>query len=467
MNFQAGAPLVVLAAGIAAMLASLAIRRSALACSLLAGGTLVAAGAAIPWAMQSPAGGGLFCFDSQSLGFIGLNLLTSFLMLVIAHGYWQRCGRVPTEEFALLLLIAALGACALAAAANFIALFLGLETMTLALIGMIAYPRYRPEAGEAALKYLVLSGMSSAFVLFGIGLIELDQGGLDLTRALAAQGDPMLIAGIAMIGVGAGFKLSVVPFHVWVPDIYAGAPAPAGGLVAVIPKIAVLAILTRVMAMPGVALSPAIVDTVTIIAVLSMLVGNLLALLQENIKRVLGYSSIAHLGYLLVAILAGGSIGRTAVVFYIVTYAITMVAAFGVVSVISDSSGARDAAEIDDLRGLFWTRPALAAVMTMVLLSLAGIPPAIGFIGKMYVFAAGVHADLWVLAATMVASSVIGLFYYLNIIIVMTQRRGQAVAPSSGISLPGRLAIAFVSMPMLAFGIAPQPLISVLKTLFG
>jgi NADH-quinone oxidoreductase subunit N len=408
----------------------------------------------------------LFTFNTEALGFISLILAATLVILVIAYAYWQNSTQQPREEFFLLLLLATLGAVALAASANFTTLFLGLETMTLAMIGLIAYPRHRAEAEEAGLKYLVLSGMSSGFVLFGIGLIQLSCGSLAFSAALASPATPMLIAGLAMLAICAGFKLSVVPFHIWVPDVYAGAPAPSGAYVAVIAKIAVLAVFIRVMSLPGTILSPGIVTAITIAAILSMLIGNLLALQQDNIKRVLGYSSIAHLGYLLVAILAAGDIARMAVVFYLVTYAITMAGAFGVVALLSNADAPRDANQITDFRGMFWTRPALAAVMTLMLLSLAGIPPAIGFIAKMYIIAAGIHTDLWVLIATMVASSVIGLFYYLNIIITMSLKP-LAIAGTSTISFPSRLMMALVSFLVVAFGVAPQPLIALLKTVFG
>jgi len=228
----------------------------------------------------------------------------------------------------------------------------------------------------------------------------------------------------------------------------------------------VLAVLIRIMALPGIALAPGVVNAMTMIAILSMLIGNLLALMQDNIKRVLGYSSIAHLGYLLVAILAAGAIARVAVVFYLVTYAITMAGAFGVVAILSNADSPRDADKITDFRGMFWTRPALAAVMTLMLLSLAGIPPAIGFIAKMYIMAAGIHTDLWILIATMVTSSVIGLFYYLNIIIVMSLRP-ETGKSALAISLPSRVTMALVSFMVVGFGVAPQPLIALLKSVFG
>jgi NADH-quinone oxidoreductase subunit N len=275
----------------------------------------------------------------------------------------------------------------------------------------------------------------------------------------------MMLAGLALLGIGAAFKLSVVPFHIWVPDIYAGAPAPSGGYVAVIAKIAVLAVLIRLIGQQGGRLPADMTALITVIAILSMLAGNLLALLQGNIKRILGYSSIAHLGYLLVAILAAGTVGQTAVAFYLVTYSLTMIAAFGAVAALSDSAAAQDEDRVANLRGLFWARPALAGILTLALLSLAGIPPAIGFIAKMYVFAAGIHTALWNLTGVMVVSSIIGLFYYLNIILVMSMRPGPQTVPQA-IPFISRIAMATVGLPMLIFGIAPQPLITLLRAVF-
>jgi NADH-quinone oxidoreductase subunit N len=464
----AAAPLIILGLGVAVLLTVITIHRSHLWATATAKLALVIALISIPFARHAPASWpDLFDFGPLALGLIALILVSAALILAIGYAYWQKFQQ-PREEFPLLLLIATLGACTLAASASFITLFLGLETMTLAMIGMIAYPRDRPNAEEAALKYLVLSGMSSAFLLFGIGLIELSSGSLGFSQALAAPATPLLVAGLAMIGVGAGFKLSVVPFHIWVPDIYAGAPAPAGAYIAVIPKLAVFAVLIRLQEAAGVSLPAGLFAAITAIAILSMLIGNLLALLQENFKRILGYSSIAHLGYLLVAWLpawglAIGSVARVAVVFYLVTYAITLIGAFGVIAILSAGEEARDSDRVADLRGLFWTRPALAAALTMILLSLAGIPPAIGFIAKMYIFAAGIHTNLWLLIGTMVASSVIGLFYYLTIIIVMAQRPGAEVLHPRGIAWSSRLSLAALGACVVGFGIAPQPLIMLVK----
>jgi len=472
MNLQAATPLLILAVATGLLLLIIAIRRAYL---LAAGATtlaLLAALLSLPYAAAAtaPAFPGVFTFNAQSLGFIGLILASALLVLLIAIPYWPAATPVPREEFSLLLLIGTLGAVALAASTSFAALFLGLETLTLTMIGLVAYPRYRPQAEEAALKYLILSGMSSGFLLFGIGLIELACNSLNFAEILRftapdAPTQAMLLAGLAMIAVATGFKLSVVPFHIWVPDIYGGAPAPSAAYVAVIPKLAVLAVLIRLL--PTAPLSHGLITAITVVAMLSMLGGNLLALRQGNIKRLLGYSSIAHLGYLLVAILAAGAIGRIAVMFYLVTYALTMIGAFGVIAALSSGAEASDLDKTTDLRGLFWTRPAAATVMTVVMLSLAGIPPAIGFIAKMYIFAAGVHTALWNLTSVMAASTVIGLFYYLNVILMMSMKPGEAAPRTLRLPMLSRLAMAAIFLPVLGFGIAPQPLIAALKAVFG
>ena len=473
-SLQAASPLLALGATVAILMGLIALRRGSALISAACGLGLIIATTCVPWALAGSghAPGNLLVFDALSLGLSALILCASLAVLVLGHGYWTSMAAIPRDEYPLLLLLATFGAVAMTASGNFLTLFLGLETMTLGMTGMIAYPRFRPEAEEAGLKYLVLSGVSSGFVLFGIGLIELAAGSLDLVPDLRRLGtapmdQQMLMAGLAMIAVGAGFKLSVVPFHIWVPDIYAGAPAPTGAYVAVISKIAVLAVILRILDSPLVRLSSGVVDAITIIALLSMVIGNLLALLQENIKRILGYSSIAHFGYLLVALLATDAIGRAALVFYIVTYTVTVITAFGVVSVMSGGHEPRDLDQVDDMRGLFWTQPAMAAVLTLALLSLAGIPPAIGFIAKMYILAVAVHTDLWLLTSVMVVGSVIGLFYYLRIIIVMSQKPDAATPMLRALPLPGGVAILCLTIPLVTFGIAPQPLITLLRSMLG
>jgi NADH-quinone oxidoreductase subunit N len=461
------APLFVMTLAVAMALAAIAIRRSLGFTLLVSFAGLIGALLALPWMADSGIAAPMFADDALSVGFAGIILLTSLLILVVAASYWLGVAAEPTEEYPLLLVVATIGAVTVALGINFIPLFIGLETLTLAMIGMIAYPRWRPEALEAALKYLVLSGMSSALLLLGLGLVDLATGHLSFAAIQNASGAEMLLLpALALIVVGAGFKLSVVPFHIWVPDVYAGASAPSAAFLATVPKIAVIAVVSRLL-FAGATAPPTLALAMTIAGVASMLVGNLLALLQQNLKRILGYSSIAQLGYVLVALLAAGALGRSALLFFVAMYSVTVIGAFGVLSALSVAESDRDMDRIDDIRGLFWRHPLIAGILTLALLSLAGIPPALGFMAKMYVMAAGVHSHLRILIATMVVSSVIGLFYYLRVIIAMTQTSDSAEALTERrLTLPVNAAIGLIGAAILGFGIMPQPLLSLLKAVF-
>src|SRR5512146_1213519 len=289
------------------------------------------------------------------------------------------------------------------------------------------------------LKYLVLAAASAAFLLFGMALVYADLGTMEFGRmaqllSVEHTGTLMIGVGLALIVTGIGFKLAVVPFHLWTPDVYEGAPAPVTAFIATVSKGAMFALLLRYFYGSGAATAHQILLVFTIIAIASMLAGNLLALMQNNVKRILAYSSIAHMGYLLVAFLASGALAVEAVTFYLVAYFITTLGAFGVVSVLS--TGKRETDDIEDYRALFWRRPALAGVFTLMLLSLAGIPVTAGFIGKFYIVAAGASSAMWALIIILVVSSVIGLFYYLRIVAVMyeTPDSGSATILSSSSS---------------------------------
>lgn len=267
----------------------------------------------------------------------------------------------------------------------------------------------------------------------------------------------LVLSGLAMIIVGVGFKLAVVPFHVWTPDVYEGAPAPVTAFIATVSKGGMFALLMRYFSRLGLHDSGSLFLLFAIIAIVSMSAGNLLALLQTNVKRILAYSSISHLGYLLVAFLAGGSIGTAAVTYYLVAYFVTMLGAFDVVTMLSVE---READAMSDYQGLFWHRPWLAVVFAASLLSLAGIPLTAGFVGKFYIIAAGVGSALWWLVLILVVNSGIGLFYYLRIVVAMYKdapREGQATVPS--VSLTGTIALAALTLLLVWLGIYPATLI--------
>ncbi len=358
----------------------------------------------------------------------------------------------------------------LAAARHFAAFFLGLEVLTVSLYALIAYPRVRHGHIEAGLKYLVLAAASAAFLLFGMALVYAETGTMEFPRIAAARAgldtaaDLVLLAGLALVVVGIGFKLAVVPFHLWTPDVYEGAPAPVAGFIATVSKGAVLALLLRLAAAIDLNADTALYWAFAVIAVASMLVGNLLALLQNNVKRILAYSSIAHLGFLLVAYLAGGGLARTALTFYLAVYFAATLTAFGVVSVLSPPE--RDADDLADYRGLFSRRPWLAGAFTAALLSLAGIPFLAGFVGKVYLVAAGAEAGLWAPVIVLVVASVIGLFYYLRIISAMyvaapPASEAPVLRPArgrAGVALLGVLTLALIGL-----GVYPGPLIDLIE----
>ncbi len=414
----------------------------------------------------------LLRIDAYALFYAGLILAASLAVTILSHGYLKK-EEGQREEFYALLLFATLGAMTLAAAAHFAAFFLGLELLSVSLYVLIAYIRTDHRPLEAGIKYLILSGTSSAFLLFGMALIYYQSGTMEFVRTAAVLAGAIelpstFLVGLAFILTGVGFKLAVVPFHMWAPDVYQGAPAPVTAFVATVSKGAMVALLLRYFVEIAAFRSEMLWWVLAGIATLSMFAGNLLALLQNNVKRLLAYSSIAHLGYLLVAFLAGGPLVVEAVTFYLAAYFITTLGAFGVVSVLSMPG--REAEAVDDYQALFWNRPWIAMVFTVMLLSLAGIPLTAGFIGKFYVIAAGVDSSLWVLIVLLVVNSIIGLFYYLRVIVAMAAdgRRGDREADQPQalhVSNADSLVLAALSGLLFWLGLYPAPLIRLVQTM--
>ena len=412
----------------------------------------------------------LLVLDAYAAFFNGLFILIGAVTALLAHRYLE--GRAGSqEEFHVLLLLATLGAMTLASAQHFAALLLGLEILSISLYAMVAYPEEDHPPLEAALKYLVLSGVGSTIMLFGMALIYHSTGALGFAElaAFTATGDradAWLTAGQVLFLIGIAFKLSLIPFHMWTPDVYQGAPAPVTGYLATVSKAAVFAVLlrftldARLLEFNSVEeLSIGLV--LAIIAVLSMVIGNVLALLQDSIKRLLAYSSIAHVGYLMIALLvlnqlpSGTMAVETALVFLAGYLAMTL-AAFAVVSELSSvADGERD--QIDEYSGLFWRHSVLASVLTAALLSLAGIPLTAGFIAKFYLFAAGVEGTLWGLLWAMIVGSAISIYYYLKIVFAMTVRGAET--PAIPASFAGVATAAALGLVVLVIGIYPTPLI--------
>ena len=358
-------------------------------------------------------------------------------------------------------------AAVLVASAHFASFFLGLELLSVALYGLIAYTRDNARSVEAGIKYLVLAAFSAAFLLLGMAFVYGSRGTLAFAPTMAAAGAPdaLLLGGLALIIVGIGFKLAVVPFHWWTPDVYQGAPAPVAGFIATVSKGAVFALLLRYFAPLAPAREPAVVAIFGGIAVASMLVGNLLALRQRSLKRLLGYSSIAHMGYLLVAFLAGGRWAVPAVAFYLTAYFITTLAAFGVIAQLSTPE--READDLADYAGLAWRRPGLAAVLIAALFSLTGIPLTAGFMGKFYLLSAGVSAGLWVPVLALVLGSGIGLYYYLRVIIAICREPEGASRTAARGPVVGGLALAGLGLLLIWLGVYPGPLVELVQRIAG
>ncbi len=413
----------------------------------------------------------LFVFDGFGKFNLGLIIITALALTMLSYAYFEQ-REERKEEYYILLILATLGACTLAISKHFISLFLGLEILSVSLYSMIAYLRKRERSDEGGIKYLIIAAFSSAFMLFGMALIYYVTGSMEfeaIGRYLASVPELpiIMIAGFGFVVVGIGFKLGIVPFHMWTADVYEGAPLPVTSFIATVSKGGVVALLVRFFTSVNGLQYDALVNTFTVLVIASMFVGNFLALRQHNIKRLLAYSSISHLGYILVAFLAGGQLGVEAVSFYLVAYFITTVGAFGILTYLSDKD--RDAELLDDFRGLFWRRPWTATSFSAMLLSLAGIPLTAGFIGKFYIVAAGVNGNIWLLVIMLVVNSAIGLYYYIRIIAIMCEKQNsveplpQTLRPS--VYLISGFSVVALTVALLWIGIFPEKLMTLIRSM--
>ncbi len=417
----------------------------------------------------------LLLVDKFACYYMALVLAATLACVTLIHAYLGgESGKgYPgnREELYLLMLLSAAGGLVLVSAQHLAGLFIGLELLSVPTYGMIAYAFFNKRSLEAGIKYMVLSAAGSAFLLFGMALLYAESGNLTFAgigAKLAADGLPSMLAqiGMGMMLIGLAFKLSLVPFHLWTPDVYEGAPAPVAAFLATASKVAVFAVLLRLYQVSPAAAGGWLNDLLTLIAIASIIFGNLLALLQNNLKRLLGYSSIAHFGYLLVALIASKGLAVEAVGVYLATYVLTSLGAFGVITLMSTPYSGRDADALYEYRGLFWRRPYLTAVLTVMMLSLAGIPLTAGFIGKFYVVAAGVQSQQWWLLGALVLGSAIGVFYYLRVMVTLFMvepnlRRHDA--PLHWGQQAGGLMLLFVALLAFVLGVYPQPLLELVQ----
>jgi NADH-quinone oxidoreductase subunit N len=403
--------------------------------------------------------------------FLNLVILTAAaLAILFSVEYVERIDLAQGEYYTLLLL-STTGMMLMAGAINLMTIFLALEILSIALYVLVGLNRAERRSGEAALKYLLLGAFASGFLLYGMALIYGQAGTTALAgvraHLLSSGGEvsPLLMVGLGLMIVGFGFKVALVPFQMWAPDVYQGAPTSVTAFMSVGAKAAGFAALGRVALYAFGDLQGDWVWVLAALAALTMTVGNLAALRQTNLKRMLAYSSIAHAGYILVGLAAGNEAGISAVLFYLLTYAFMNVGAFAVIVAASRFAGTAGGGEsLDDLAGLARRKPGLAAAMALFMLSLAGVPPLAGFLGKLYVFSAAIQADLTWLAILGVINSVISAYYYLRVVVYMYMREGAPAEATAAPLCPAlQVGVVVASLAVVALGLWPAPIVELAR----
>lgn len=374
--------------------------------------------------LATPAGDSVKAFNDMFIldGMATLVKLTifvlTFFVLIYSQGYITE-RKMYRGEYFVLILIAVVGMMVMSSASHFITIYIGLELLSLSLYTLVAMNRHSDLATEAAMKYFVLGALASGMLLYGMSIIYGATGSLDVGSIRnAIQGmqsdEVMLILGLIFILVAIAFKLGVVPFHMWIPDVYQGAPTSVVLFIGTAPKVAAFAFIMRLLVDGFQALAVSWSDMLTILAILSMGLGNILAIAQSNLKRMLAYSTISHMGYFILGILAANPNGYSASLFYVIIYSFTTLAAFGLI--IMMSSAGFEAEQISDYKGLNKRHPWFAFLIAMVMFSMAGIPPTVGFFAKLSVIQALVDVDKYWLAVIAVLFAVIGAYYYLRVV---------------------------------------------------
>ena len=411
---------------------------------------------------------GNYHFDTMGTILKVAVLLTAFIAFVYSKDY-LRDRKLFKGEFYELGLFAVLGMMIMISAGGFLTVYLGLELLSLSLYALVAFNRDSKASSEAAMKYFVLGAIASGVLLYGISLIYGVTGAIDfatISQVLTAgTGDLeiILVFGLVFLVLGIGFKLGAVPFHMWVPDIYEGAPTPVTLFIGSIPKIAAFALTMRILVDGLSVLHADWQGMLIVLAVLSMAVGNIVAIAQDNIKRMLAYSTISHVGFLMLGVLAGTEQGYAASMFYAIVYALTALGAFGIVVLLSRNGF--EAERIVDLKGLNERSPWFAAMMMLLMFSMAGVPPTVGFFAKLLVLESVVNIGLVWLAIAAVLFSVIGAFYYLRIIKVMYFDKPIDTSPLTA-SFDSRVVLTINGLAMLGLGLFPAGLIALCQSAF-
>ena len=363
-----------------------------------------------------------YIVDHLSLFFICIFTISSALAILLSVEYNEREG-IRAGEYYSLILFCTVGMILLASSTDMIMIFLGIEIVSICLYVLAGIRRNDHRSNEAALKYFLLGAFATGFLLYGMTLIYGSTGSTNLFKIAdvvqhpLSQSNPLLLMGLVLLIIGFGFKVASVPFHMWAPDVYQGAPTPVTAFMAAGPKAAAFAAFYRVFAEAFQEMSPSWELLLSIIAVLTMFVGNLGAIMQTNIKRMLAFSSISHVGYVLLAVIAKNSLGGSSMLFYMLTYAFMTFGIFGIIIILGRQS--EENLEISNYAGLAYKHPIIALCMTIFLLSLGGLPPFAGFVAKFYIFSAAIKEGLMTLVIIAVLNSAISFYYYLKVVVFM------------------------------------------------
>jgi NADH-quinone oxidoreductase subunit N len=429
----------------------------------------LAALASLYWGIgtEASAFGNMVRIDSLSFFFKVMMAIICLLTVLVSLGYAKREG-IGFGEYYVLVLFATVGMMLMASAVNLLIIFLGLEVMSISIYILAGIMRDDTRSVEAAFKYFLLGAFASAFLLYGIALVYAATGTLDLagiSRVLVERswisGLPILIIGAALLLVGFGFKIALVPFHMWTPDVYEGAPTSITAFMATGVKAAGFAAFVRVFFSALPVLQPYLKEIMWILAVATMTVGNIIALSQSNIKRMLAYSSIAHAGYILVAFTAGNELGIASILFYLLAYVFMNIGAFGVVILLGKKG--KENTLISDYAGIGYHHPLLAIAMAIFMFSLAGIPPTAGFMAKFYVFSAAVKANYYWLAIIGVLNSAVAAYYYLRVLVYIYFREPERNLAIGGFSPAAVLAIIISVWGVLNMGILPSAFLALAR----
>jgi len=399
---------------------------------------------------------------------------------MMTFGQLEKQEMKASLEFDVLQLFAIAGGLVMITASNLVVLFVGFELLSVCIYVLCGAALTKKSSSESALKYFMMGAFSSAFLLYGMALVYGATGSFAYHEiaSRAEIGNPLLLVGIAMILFGFAFKVSLAPFHIWTPDVYQGAPTSVTAFMAVVIKIAAFGAFLRLFSFAFQGVQPIWVDMVWLLAVLSMTVGNLMAIQQKSIKRLLAYSSVAHAGYLLMGFLAfGPEKGAESATYYLIAYSLMTIASFGCVLLVT--AGTKLQYERDTLEsfsGIGWTRPYIALAMTISMFALAGMPPMIGFLGKFYLFSSAIESSYVGLVIIAALNSVLSLYYYLRVIVVMYFRDASAVdtdqgsneipsAPTGNVLVPS-LAVSGATIGVVVLGIYSSPLLRVVENAF-